>query len=615
MDKKQMDLSGNQASLEKVLQSEKVIKIKQIEQLFSRTALDSFLEIIKKNPQMLEWPVKAIISKVNYLKDTKKECFKNDFYANIFDRFIKALDELKLTQDHEESRRIFKKVYDKYLDLYLFSLKDTSDTIIQFFRILTLLHVFLGMEDAISYGSREELQYAMDKSGHYPKTKNEYRGELSEMESIVMADFSFIILEDEIRVSSGYYSYRSDLPLDFGDSLPPELKKRYTLPPDHPTVRMREKLRSFPEFFARICLNDDRRVKFEWMSNPETIIKLDLSNLGLGNLPSEIAYFSTVKELDLSKNGLHDLPESLRKLKSLQNLNLWGNPLDELPLSVHLLLARGVNVDLPDKKIKQLGEDQLFALAQEINKEKKRPEQFVFLNGRVFFAKRNKTLDLRNEKIEDIRSIKRLNELDELKELNITGGNITEIKGLEDLSSLETLSLHFNKINRISGLEGLKNLRVLWLSRNKISKIEGLDELRNLEQLFLDRNQIVKIEGLDNLVNLKVLHLEENRQIKRIEGLESLPSLTHLYLGKTGIKELEGLDSLQNLKYFSLESNHILEVKGLEHLINLEKFFVSYYIGLEKESPAELGNVWNDFKGEGRKWVNYCRRKLGMYLI
>ena len=50
--------------------------------------------------------------------------------------------------------------------------------------------------------------------------------------------------------------------------------------------------------------------------------KLDLSFLGLKNVPKEIGYFQNLEELNLSGNYIHNLPVEIYNLKNLKVLNL-----------------------------------------------------------------------------------------------------------------------------------------------------------------------------------------------------------------------------------------------------------------------------------------------------
>lgn len=62
--------------------------------------------------------------------------------------------------------------------------------------------------------------------------------------------------------------------------------------------------------------------------------ELDLSGLGITELPDSIGQLSALQVLCLSENQLTGLPESVRNLKSLEDLFLHGNDALNLPLEV-----------------------------------------------------------------------------------------------------------------------------------------------------------------------------------------------------------------------------------------------------------------------------------------
>lgn len=66
---------------------------------------------------------------------------------------------------------------------------------------------------------------------------------------------------------------------------------------------------------------------------------LDLSNLGIEELPPNIGALEYVAWLDLSNNNIRHLPSEIGELKKLKGLDLSHNQLDNLPPSIEPLLA------------------------------------------------------------------------------------------------------------------------------------------------------------------------------------------------------------------------------------------------------------------------------------
>lgn len=77
----------------------------------------------------------------------------------------------------------------------------------------------------------------------------------------------------------------------------------------------------------------------------ETKTSLDLSNLGLSELPREIGLLTHLIELDISGNWLTDLPEEIRQLKNLKRLNLSNNLFTSLPELSQLPNLESVELD------------------------------------------------------------------------------------------------------------------------------------------------------------------------------------------------------------------------------------------------------------------------------
>ena len=69
--------------------------------------------------------------------------------------------------------------------------------------------------------------------------------------------------------------------------------------------------------------------------------ELDLSNLGLTELPTAIAQLTQLQRLSLSYNQLVGLPGEIGQLSNLQALDLYGNRLTNIPSGIFQLTSRG----------------------------------------------------------------------------------------------------------------------------------------------------------------------------------------------------------------------------------------------------------------------------------
>ena len=181
------------------------------------------------------------------------------------------------------------------------------------------------------------------------------------------------------------------------------------------------------------------------------------------------------------------------------------------------------------------------------------------------------SLDLNNNKIENIEPIRGLTNLTDLYLDNNKIENIEPIKGLTHLTNL---GLNTNKIDNIEILRGLTNLTYLGLDSNKIDNIEILKGLTYLTNLRLNSNRIENIEPLRELINLTYLGLDSNK-IDNIESLKKLINLTDLYLNSNKIENIEPIRGLTNLTDLGLDSNKIENIEPLRGLINLTDLYLN----------------------------------------
>ncbi len=170
------------------------------------------------------------------------------------------------------------------------------------------------------------------------------------------------------------------------------------------------------------------------------------------------------------------------------------------------------------------------------------------------------TIDLRENKIKEI---KNLDKLKNLEELYLNDNKISRIENLENLTKLKSLYLNKNEISEIDHLENLGQLEVLNLADNKITEIKNIDSLKKITELYLSNNPIKRIEHLENLGNLTTLSLD-NCEISKIENLEKLPKLDFLYLSHNKIEQVENLSELDTLSIVNLGYNNISEIKNVE---------------------------------------------------
>ena len=116
-------------------------------------------------------------------------------------------------------------------------------------------------------------------------------------------------------------------------------------------------------------------------------------------------------------------------------------------------------------------------------------------------------IELKNKNLEEISCIL---EYKNVKELDLRWNKISDLKPLEKLEKLEVLKINFNQIEDITPLLNLKNLKELWLHNNNIKDIRGIGRLSKLNHLDVSFNPLkYGIEETEKLRSLKRLEVRE----------------------------------------------------------------------------------------------------------
>ncbi|MCX5964137.1 MAG: leucine-rich repeat domain-containing protein [Cyanobacteria bacterium] len=294
--------------------------------------------------------------------------------------------------------------------------------------------------------------------------------------------------------------------------------------------------------------------------------ELDLSGMGLTELPIEIAVLTGLKTLILGKeepgewkdgkyvppitiaNQLTTLPDELLALVSLRSLDLSGNPLGGLPEVVC--------------KLEQLEWLNLANIGMPIV-----PESIAQLTNLTLLYLHSNQIAIIPESI---------GQLTNLTVLNLHSNQIAIIpESIGQLTNLKGLDLHNNQIAIIPESIGqLTNLTVLNLHSNQIAIIPESGQLTHLTVLFLDRNQIAIIpDSIAALINLTKLDLSSNQIAIIPESIAALINLTELDLYGNQIAIIpESIAQLTNLTTLDLWNNQIIAIpNSIQLLTKLEQ--------------------------------------------
>ena len=120
---------------------------------------------------------------------------------------------------------------------------------------------------------------------------------------------------------------------------------------------------------------------------------------------------------------------------------------------------------------------------------------------------KSEKIELKNKNLEEISCIL---EYKNVKELDLRWNKISDLKPLEKLEKLEVLKINFNQIEDVTPLLNLKNLKELWLHNNNIKDIRGIGRLSKLNHLDVSFNPLkYGVEEIEKLRSLKRLEVRE----------------------------------------------------------------------------------------------------------
>ena len=95
-------------------------------------------------------------------------------------------------------------------------------------------------------------------------------------------------------------------------------------------------------------------------------------------------------------------------------------------------------------------------------------------------------------------------------------------------------------------------------------------ENKNIQEIF-DIEQYCRDKNID--INQVKKLCCRNNYIIELKGLDKLVNLVWLYCDNNKLTELKGLDKLVNLEVLDCSSNKLTELKGLDKLVNLEVLY------------------------------------------
>ncbi|MCP4549206.1 MAG: hypothetical protein GY835_22360, partial [bacterium] len=295
-------------------------------------------------------------------------------------------------------------------------------------------------------------------------------------------------------------------------------------------------------------------------------VKLDLSNKGIRELPSEIGKLTNLESLFLYSNKLTSIPETIEQLTDLQTLHLTSNQLTSLPK----IIGRLTNL-----QTLHLNNNRLAALP-----------------GTVGQLTNLETLSLNNNQLMSLPAA--IEQLTSLKRLALNHNELASLPGaIGQLANLQILHLNSNQLTSLPETVGrLTNLQTLSLGSNRLTSLpEAIGQLTNLKKLYLSGNLLVSLPGtIGQLANLAVLQLHSNLLTLLPETIGHLANLQTLYLSNNRLtslpKSLAQLERLDRLELIGNPLNPALESAYKSGLDTLRSYLMSI------EEPARREELY-----------------------
>ncbi len=308
----------------------------------------------------------------------------------------------------------------------------------------------------------------------------------------------------------------------------------------------------------------ERRIRDAALNNATY---LNLSELGLTEIPSSIFTLEQLEHLVIDNNDIQILPPHIERLQSLRVLSINNNKLKRITISSFKMLSlrelylNGNKIEISDADIFYLYSLEVLTLANN------GISNISNLTGRL---KNIISLDISANRIS--RLPESIGDLTKLEKIYLSDNRFDTLpESFGNLSNICALDLSGNNINNLpKKIDNIRALRKLNLSGNNINFIPTIvGQIVWLEELDLSNNRIsIFPEFIKNLSNLRILNLDNNNIsevpsfISKMDVLSictlSNNSLSPEYLAayKGGLSDLK-----RYLRYSNDSKQHLRESK------------------------------------------------------
>ena len=237
----------------------------------------------------------------------------------------------------------------------------------------------------------------------------------------------------------------------------------------------------------------------------DRIVTMDLSNLGLENLPTNINNLEYLEELDLSNNSFSDFPDELCEVSTQLSILIIEENLLCDPTSITHCVMENITVNFEEQNCTLIKETQEMDFLLKFIKDNSLDSisSTIFDDIEWSWAGTDSGLTTDGKQIERIIEIRWI------------GQNITNIPGsIEDLEYLKRLELEDNKLESLPPeMKFLGRLTDLQLQDNDLRALpDKIGLMTNLEELNVRGNNLTELPvSIGDLNNLTFFNVGNNQ--------------------------------------------------------------------------------------------------------
>lgn len=293
-------------------------------------------------------------------------------------------------------------------------------------------------------------------------------------------------------------------------------------------------------------------------------IVLNLSRMGLIEIPDMVYNIANIAHLDISHNIITVLPERLNRI-GLKSINASNNRIARICSSIKIPL-----LNLAENHISEFESEYVYKelnlLDNPLQKFKAHAEK-LFIRS-VFSARRiyGSLMLLKKVHILDVEMKKFVGRFPCLVDLQLVNNSLEEISvfapKLKTLLCAHNFLLQFPYIEQTRDGRECNALRSISLPYNALNLIPSSVWTLPIKYLNVSHNQIVRIDPSARQVTLRHLNISGN-QIKEIDNISRLAGLMCFISSFNMLESVSGLEALPELKLIDLSYNML---RGLPKL-------------------------------------------------